>query len=723
MTRIPCISRILPLLAIALLSSAPLFAARRVLPLVGHTPGAHSTFWTTDLQLTNTSAVSRTLHLTFHPNGHPAVTRDVELAGHESKLLEDVVAPKSFGQSDDTAWIGELEIESPDDFSASAHTFTRSSSDDGTFGSVSDSIDPSILANHGTVTGIVVDDRFRSNASFTNPSDDPISVHLDLRRRDGSIASSDDIGIGPHQTSQIPVRRSDDSSLSLNWTSSGAAYVAVSVIDNKSGDPSESRSMAAAPGSAFFPLVGKTQGANGTFWTTSLSITNTEDHAGDVTIEYRGNDAHVTHTTTLPAHGTFHSDDIFQLLGLSNASGFLSIQSTVGISSSARVFNTRGDGGTFGSTLLPQDRVSRSSLVHVRGVRRSDDFRLNVAIADDSDTDADGTIRLFDDHGSEIESHPFHVGKHSAQQFAISQTRIAVSAGEIEVESEHGVEVSVIASNVDNRSGDTVVAETEQENERQQELEIRMSAKTAAAGTPIVFTAVTPAGATNPQWDFGDGTTASGASVTHAFASGGKFKVMLVVTLGSATLRAAEDVKITGAPAGGATGLDFTWSPLSPQAGQAVTFTAMISGNAPAGATVKWEIEGVRSTGASVTHTFAANGSYEVEAELEQEGLGTLRATHIVNVGGVGQPPGSVSIDFTWSPDAPHAGQVVTFTATVTGSPAAGSSIKWRMPDGSRPTGATASFTFAAAGTYSVEVEIEQPGQQAIERQHSVTVH
>ena len=717
--------RILTLLAVSLLFTAPLMAARRVLPLAGHAPGANNTFWTTDLHLSNESAISRTLRLTFHPNGRDAVTRDVTLAGHESTLLEDVVAPRALGMSDDTTWIGELEIESPDDFSATARTFTRGSNGDGTFGSVSDSIDPSVLANHGTVTGIVVDDRFRSNASFTNASDDPISVHVDLRRRDGSIAASDDIPVGGHQTAQIPVRRSDDSPLSMHWSSNSGAYVVVSTIDNRSGDPSESRSMASTPTSAFFPLVGKTAGANGTFWTTSVSITNIEDRSGDVTIEYQGNDAqHLTRSVTLAPRGSFHSDDIFQFFDLSNASGFLSIQSGVGISASARVFNTREDGGTFGSTLLPQDRVSRSSLVHLRGVRRSDDFRLNVAIADDNGADADGTIRLFDDRGAEVETQRFHVGAHSAQQFAIAQTRTPVGAGEIEVETEHGVEVSVIASNVDNRSGDTVVAEAEQENERQQELEIRMSAKTAATGTPITFTAVIPSGASNPQWDFGDGTTAAGTSVTHAFASGGEFKVMLTVALGTTTLRAAEDVKITGAPAGGASAFDFSWSPSSPQPGQAVTFTAMITGNLPAGATVTWQIEGVKSTGASVTHTFAAAGSYQVEAELEQEGLGTLRMTHVVNVGGVTPPPnqGTVSIDFSWSPDSPRAGQAVTFTATITGSPAVGSTIKWRMPDGSRPTGATTMFTFAAAGTYSVEVEIEQPGNDTIQTQHSVTV-
>ncbi|HEX9160625.1 MAG TPA: PKD domain-containing protein, partial [Thermoanaerobaculia bacterium] len=194
-----------------------------------------------------------------------------------------------------------------------------------------------------------------------------------------------------------------------------------------------------------------------------------------------------------------------------------------------------------------------------------------------------------------------------------------------------------------------------------------------------------------------------------------------------ATLRKAEDVEISGNPqqGGGASSFDFSWTPSAPQPGQSVTFKALIGGSAPAGAVIKWTIEGVKTTGATVTHTFAAAGSYEVEAELEQEGgAGTLQATHEVQVGGGTQPPGNgaTAIDFSWSPSSPKAGDSVSFNASVTGTPVAGSSIKWRMPDGSRPTGSNVSFTFATAGSFSVEVEMEQPGKSNIQRQRTVTV-
>ena len=714
--------------------AVPAFASRRIVPLAGHLPGANNTFWTTDLQLTNTSAQSEVVHLTFYPNGRSPVSRDFTLASGESRLIEDVTAPSAFGVSSDTSWLGQLELSSNDDFAATARTFTRNDSSSGTYGSVSDSIDPSLLARGGTITGLVSDDRFRTNLALANASDDSVSVHFELRRRDGSIVASDDVPLQPHQTQQIStgryLSRSDDSPFAVRWSSASSAYLIASTVDNRSGDPTESRSVGAPSRSLFFPLVGKTAGANNTFWTTSLSITNTEDRVADVTIDYQGNDGtHISKNVSIASFGTFQSDDIFAFFNLASGSGYLTITSATEVTASARVFNSGVNGATFGSALLPQERESRSGLTQINGVRRDDDFRLNVAIGNDNSVDVDGEIRLFDDRHNEVEHQQFHVPSRTTLQFGVSQTSVKVGTGEIEVETEHGTPVSVIASNIDNRSGDTVAREPEQENERQQELEIQMSAKTAAAGTPVTFTAVASSSLqiSSYHWDFGDGTSADGKTVTHAFAGGGEFNVTLTLTLaGGATLRKVEDITITGGTTPGASGFDFTWSPQSPAPGSAVTFTAVISGSAKPGAFIKWHIETDRPTGASVTHTFATAGSFEVEAELEQEGLLTLKATHEVQIGGGGNPggggAGTTAVDFTWSPSSPKAGQAVTFTATLTGDPLAGSEIKWKFPDNSRPSGTTATYTFPSAGTFKVSFEVAQPGRVSVQREKNVTV-
>jgi PKD repeat protein len=220
--------------------------------------------------------------------------------------------------------------------------------------------------------------------------------------------------------------------------------------------------------------------------------------------------------------------------------------------------------------------------------------------------------------------------------------------------------------------------------------------------------------------------TATGTTATHTYASAGEYEVNAQITLtGGSIVRAREDVHITGTGTGnpGPTSIDFTFSPSAPAVGQEIVFTAS---GASSGGTFNWKFPGdVRKSGNVVTFTFAAAGSYEVELELEHAGSETLHATHTVTVGGGGGPgPGQnvTSIDFAWSPQAPRAGQAVSFTASFDRQPPAGSVVKWRFPDNSRPEGTTATYTFAPAGTYTVRVQIEQPGQPSIEREKSVTI-
>jgi PKD repeat protein len=268
--------------------------------------------------------------------------------------------------------------------------------------------------------------------------------------------------------------------------------------------------------------------------------------------------------------------------------------------------------------------------------------------------------------------------------------------------------------------------ESEQENERQNEMEIEITPRSAAAGSPVAFS-LKNAGSnvTGVAWTFGDGSTATGTTATHTYTSAGEFEVNAQITLtGGAIVRAREDVHITGAGGPAPTSINFTYSPSAPAVGQEVVFTAS---GASAGGTFNWKFPGdVRKSGNVVTFTFAAAGSYEVEVELEHAGSETLHATRIVTVGGTTGNPGggsnTTSIDFAWSPQAPKAGQAVSFTASFDRQPPAGSVVKWRFPDNSRPEGTSASYTFAAAGTYTVRVQIEQPGQTSIEREKSLTV-
>jgi hypothetical protein len=708
-----------------------LFAATRIIPVAGHLAGGFGTNWTTDVSLTNNTSGSIVVDLVFHPEDGIARTRSVTLEPRQSMLLDDAVGPTKFPGSNPSSWLGQLEVRSTGDVSSSAHIFTRGANG-GTFGSNYDDFDPTVVSTSGSIAGLVYNSRFRSNVAFANPGGQSVGIDYTLRREDGTVAATRHLDVPAHSTRQVAISDdlpvgTDDRRLFLSWTAGSGAYVVASIVDNKSGDPTSAPSTSHDSTSLSFPVVGKTEGNNSTFWSTSATITSKADSAGDVTFVYVDNGSGKTYTKSSPivARGTVRTEDVNAFVGAPVGTGSLKITATVNIVGAVRVFNTQADGSTFGSAILPQSNVVQASKVRIKAVRRDDDYRLNVAISNDDSSASHGSVRLFDDQGREVELEPFHVESGRSVQVPMSRGSDKVHAGEVEVESENGVPVTVMASNVDNRTGDTIQHESEQENERQNEMEVVIAPRTTTVGSPVAFS-VSGAGSSvlSVAWSFGDGSTASGITATHNYASEGEFEVNAQITLsGGSIVRAREDVHITGAGGPGPSVIDFTYLPSAPAAGQEVVFTAS---GAASGGTFNWKFPGaITKSGSVVSFTFAAAGSFEVELELEHAGSTTLHVTHIVTVGGSNPPgPGQnvTSIDFTWSPQAPKAGQSVSFSATFDRQPPAGSIVKWRFPDDSRPEGTNATYTFAQAGIYTVRAQIEQPGQPSIEREKDVTI-
>lgn len=688
----------------------PALATTRIIPLAGHVPGANNTAWTTDVSLRNNTSFAMNAEMIFHADDGLTRTRSISLDAGASVLLDDAVAPSKFSGSNPASWLGQLEIRAPGDLTASAHIFTRGRNG-GTFGSTYDGIDPAVLSTSGAVAGLVNSSQFRSNIAFTNPNDQAITMDYILRRADGSAAAERTVALPAHTTRQLALGEdvpSDDSRLSLFWSATGRAYVVGSIIDNRSGDPTSAPSISRDATSLFFPIVGRTAGANGTFWSTSASVTSTSAASGSVTFAYTGADGRTyTRTAVLPALGSVSTADMNDFVGAPAGTGSLHITSTSPLAAVVRVFNTLGDGSTFGSSVLPQDDVVRSTRVRINGVRRDDDYRLNVTIANDDSKAADGRIRLFDDRGAEVENEPFHIEGRDSVQTGLPGV-IHVRSGELRVETENGVAITAVASNVDNITGDTMQRESEQEAERQNELEILMSTRTAAIGFPIAFSLKhASSDVIGVNWQFGDGTVASGANVTHAYASAGEFNVTVEVTLASGTVvRDREDVRITGNginPPSSA--IDFAYTPANPAPGQQVVFTATGATN---GGVFQWKFPGdIRPVGNTVTFIFPSAGTFEVEVEIEH-GATTSEVTRSITVGGTPTgTPGAGPIDFAYTPANPIAGQSVTFTAS--GS-TGGGTFKWKFPGDVRQSGPTVTFTFPSNGSYEVELEVEHGG-------------
>ncbi len=160
------------------------------------------------------------------------------------------------------------------------------------------------------------------------------------------------------------------------------------------------------------------------------------------------------------------------------------------------------------------------------------------------------------------------------------------------------------------------------------------------------------------SWTFGDGATASGAVVTHAFADAGTYTVGLTVTddLGATASDGAIATILNRAPLPSA-GPDQTAT-----AGAVVTFNGSNSRDLD-GVIVgySWNFgDGWTGTGVTTTHIFTTNGTYNVTLTVTDDLGGTASDTAIVTINPSATAPSapvgltatatsSSQIDLTWT--------------------------------------------------------------------------
>ncbi len=222
-----------------------------------------------------------------------------------------------------------------------------------------------------------------------------------------------------------------------------------------------------------------------------------------------------------------------------------------------------------------------------------------------------------------------------------------------------------------------------------------------------------PDGPVTHAWDFGDGSTGAGPTATHTYAAAGSYTVRLTVSDGpglTATATRAVTVVANQPPTA-----DFTAEVddlgLAVDAGGSADTDGSIAGYA-------WAFgDGTTGSGATDTHTYAAAGTYAVELTVtDDDGATSVRSRSVT----VTAPPNSgPEARFTSTAD----GLVTEFDAadstdpdgTITG-------YAWDFGDGANGTGGSPRHTYAASGTYTVELTVTDNRGGTGTVRHDVTV-
>ena len=217
------------------------------------------------------------------------------------------------------------------------------------------------------------------------------------------------------------------------------------------------------------------------------------------------------------------------------------------------------------------------------------------------------------------------------------------------------------------------------------------SGLTVIAGETLNFSDLSFNNPGSIEWDFGDGTTASGSNVTKTWAGPGQFTVTLTATNEAGSDQTAKTVTVLPIPVD-PPAANFRVASASVSVGELVRFIDTSTGD-PTEWSWSFGDGTAPSSAQSPAHAFSAAGTYEVELTATNDGGSTTFSRTIVVI----NPPVA---DFTRQ----ISDLTVALTDTSTNSP---TSWSWDFGDGTTRSGTRAADRsptkiYAAPGTYEI---------------------
>jgi PKD repeat protein len=230
------------------------------------------------------------------------------------------------------------------------------------------------------------------------------------------------------------------------------------------------------------------------------------------------------------------------------------------------------------------------------------------------------------------------------------------------------------------------------------------SPQTAEPGSQVTFDASSSTDVDGSivsyEWAFGDGTTATGQSVSHAYDSTGTYSATLTVTDNEGAV-SSDVVTIRVSSTSGELTADASANQTTANPGELVVFDG-IGSSAPDGfvESYEWDFgDGTTATGDLVNHSYGSTGTYTATLTVTSDSGETATDTVEVSIEANGPPTTSISANRT----SAKVDEAIALDGS--GSSDADGSItsyEWAFDDGTTATGPDATHRYASAGEYTV---------------------
>lgn len=242
------------------------------------------------------------------------------------------------------------------------------------------------------------------------------------------------------------------------------------------------------------------------------------------------------------------------------------------------------------------------------------------------------------------------------------------------------------------------------------------SSFTACIGQSILLTDATIVGSGSTinswSWDFGDGVTqtANTSTVSHSYSTAGNYPISVITTdINGCTGTITKNITILVKPI-----ISFTSSPIfscNTPLNVNFTNTSITSGLV----NYHWNFgDGGASSAVSPIHTYTSAGSYPVTLTINQNGCkDSITVPNKVVIQ-------SSNVNFSTNVSSICLGQVITFTNTSVPSSA---TSNWNFGNGQTSSLLNPTYTYTAAGTYTVSLSSIDINSCSGNKTHTITVN